>query len=119
MQVAMRAPGRGFKNEISVGTPEGGEGFKIPINAEGVALVHSAHVAAVKALGFRPCSEENPNVPAIASLSEDDWAAVQEFKRLQAKAERDAKATESAEAADKAKAENVAKVAQAAANAKR
>jgi hypothetical protein len=113
MQVDMRAPGRGHKN-ITIGTPDGGQGLVYHVSDTGIASVHSSHVAAVKALGFTLCADENPEAPPIASLSEEDWAAVREFKKLQAKAAIEAKAKEEAEALQAAKAEAASKAAQAA-----
>jgi hypothetical protein len=118
MQVAMRAPGRGH-NSVTIGTPEGGPGIVYPVSETGVATVHVSHQAALRSLGFRPCSEETPDVPAIAALSAEDWRAVQEFKKLQLQAEMSSKAIESADAAEKTKQENASKAAQAAVNAKK
>jgi hypothetical protein len=113
MQVAMRAPGRNHSS-ISIGTPMGGEGIVYPVSSTGVATVHESHVAAAKALGFTLCADENPEVPAIASLDEETWRAVQEFKKLQARAAIDAKASEEASAAMASKLEAASKAAQAA-----
>lgn len=117
-QIAMRAPGRNY-NSISIGSPNGGDAIKYSVDKEGLALVHSSHEAAVRSLGFTPCADETPDVPAIAALSAEDWAAVQEYKKLQAQAAIAAKATEAAEAVDKAKTEAAQRAAQAAASVKR
>lgn len=113
MQVEMRAPGRGHSS-ITVGTQAGGQGIVYPVSDSGIASVHPSHVAAVRALSFTLCADENPEVPAIASLSAEDWAAVQEFKKLQAKSAIDLKAKADADAAAAAKAEVASQAAQAA-----
>ena len=95
-QVAMRAPGRGY----SSATVEGQFNYKV--DSYGVALVHGAHVKAMRMLGFTLCTEESPDAPSVASLSEDDWKAYQAFKREQAekaKAEAEAPAVPVAAAA--------------------
>lgn len=76
MQVAMRAPKRDTHSVVL-------EGFSYPVNENGVAIVHTNHVPAAKSLGFKPCSEESPDAPAVSSLSEKDWAAFQAFKASQ------------------------------------
>lgn len=113
MQVALRAPGRGYTT-VSVGTPEGGDPVSYPVSDTGVAVVHSSHVAAAKSLGFKLCSEENPEAPPVAAYSAEDFRAMKEFKKLMAATESDAKAKADAEVADKAKSDQASKTAAAA-----
>jgi hypothetical protein len=114
MQVDMRAPGRGHSS-ITIGTPDGGQGIVYPVSSTGVATVHSSHVAAAKGLGFTLCSAETADAPPVASYSAEDYRAMLEYKKYQAKGDADAKASEDAQAADKAKSEQATKSAQAAA----
>ena len=82
-QVAMRAGQRNTGN-VTIGSPDGAH-IQYKCNDQGVVLVHEAHVKALKSLGFHKCSDENPAVPAIASLSEEDWAGFNAFRLEQAK----------------------------------
>lgn len=77
-QIAMRAGIRGTCGATV-------EGIRYDVNAEGLTVppVHDVHVKAMRSLGFKPCSEENPKAPEITSLSEDDWALLQRIKNQQ------------------------------------
>lgn len=82
-QVAMRA-GQRHTGGVTVGSPDGAH-IQYKANDQGVVLVHEAHVKTLKSLGFHRCSDENPSVPDVVSLSEEDWVGFNAFKLEQAK----------------------------------
>jgi hypothetical protein len=85
MQVSMRAPNRDM-----IGGQAMVEGVEYKIGAQGVVAVHDVHVAGFKSLGFKLCSDEKPDAPALSAMTDAEVTLAQQAVLAARKAKADA-----------------------------